>query len=84
METIVDILLVLLFLGMMFGILYLCATWEAKHHFDVEDEREAERELFERIMREGTDEQKLIALQYKQMKKLSALEGLVLFDIFFR
>jgi hypothetical protein len=48
------------------------------------DEATQERELFERIMQTGTDEQKLIALQYKELKKLNALRGLVMFDIFFR
>ena len=42
-----------------------------------------EQELFDRIMREGTDDQKLIALQLQQNRKLDQLRGLVLFDIFF-
>jgi hypothetical protein len=48
------------------------------------DEAQRKEEVFERIMREGTYEQKMIAMQYKQMKQLEALKGLVLFDIFFR
>ena len=46
-------------------------------------QQELEKQLFERIMREGTDEQKLVALTLQQNKKLDTLKGLVLFDIFF-
>ena len=47
-------------------------------------QRELEQELFDRIMQEGTDQQKLVALQLQQNKKLDTLRGLILFDIFFK
>jgi hypothetical protein len=77
-------LLVYLFLLAMFvGGVILIARAMIKSG-EISDQARRKEEIFERIMREGTYEQKMIAMQYKQTKQLEALKGLVLFDIFFR
>ena len=67
-----------LVIGILVAIILLCQS-----DTSAKQQAYAEEALFRHIMREATDEQKMITLIYKENHNFAALHTLVVFDIFF-